>query len=271
MSLPSDNARQLANIQRKGVVAAVDVSSKPPLVRVEIDEGVISDWMPFSQPFIGETRILCAPKVGTVGWLQSEAGENEINIFTPCFLDDSNSPDFTDDDFMIIFKNGDSIKHDASEGDLTINITGKLKINAKNIDITAEELTKFTSKTFQSDSDDATTFKAGGQATFESSTIAVLKSPQNFSDAPITYLAGGLSQGTPPPAQTSRMARMIDYSIKLLGKMFVQDVDAKGYIKAENDITSDTNMIINTLEGKIKLKEHTHPVDGDATGEPKKS
>lgn len=278
--------RQLQHMIIDGKVSAVDHATWQCKVKSDQLE---TDWMPMPTQRAGKAHIWSPLEVGEqVTFACLNGDPNHARIVASFFTDSLPPKDAKEGYFHINFENGDFLTHD-DEGNFTLETTKTFKVKAKDIEMIAEESYKIKTKAFELIADETAVIdassdidiksgakisaKAHAQATFESSTIAVLKSPQNFSDAPITYLAGGLSQGTPPPAATSvasRMARAIDYSIRLLGTMFVQNIEAQGYIKAKNDITSDSNMIINTLDGKIKLKEHTHSVEGDVTGEPKR-
>ncbi|GAA5097338.1 phage baseplate assembly protein V [Wohlfahrtiimonas larvae] len=137
----SDLLRKLDNLIRVGTIAEVNLSSAPAMVRVEVDEGVKSDWMPFSQAFIGQTMIWCAPKIGMSGLVVSEGGENRVNRFFPCFNDSSNAPALGEDDFKIFLKNGDSIHHNSDSGILTINSASQVIVNSKKADVNAAKIT----------------------------------------------------------------------------------------------------------------------------------
>jgi len=137
----SDLLRKIDNLIRVGTIVEVNLSSLPAMVRVEVDEGVKSDWMPFSQSFIGQTMIWCAPKVGTSGLVVSEGGENRVNRFFPCFNDASNAPSLGDDDFKIFLKNGDSIHHNSGSGTLTINSANNVIVNSETADVNAPNIT----------------------------------------------------------------------------------------------------------------------------------
>lgn len=137
----SDVLRKTDNLIRVGTIVDVDLSSAPAMVRVEVDEGVRSDWMPFSQSFVGETMIWCAPKIGTSGLVVSEGGENRVNRFFPCFNDESNAPGLSSNDFKIFLKNGDSIHHDSGSGTLTINSSNQVVVNSETADVNAPNIT----------------------------------------------------------------------------------------------------------------------------------
>lgn len=128
MKLPSDTPRQLANIVSICRVTKVDLSSSPAKVKVELENGIESDWIPFGNAFIGGTRIVAAPKVGVSGLLVSEGGELEVMRFIPCFLTESNDVMIGSDEFIILLNNGDSIHHKGAN--LTINVSGQSTINA---------------------------------------------------------------------------------------------------------------------------------------------
>lgn len=136
----SDLLRKIDNIKRIGIVAEVDNSAMPPMVRIEIDEGVLSDWMPYAMPFVGQTAFWCPAKIGVEGIVFSEGGENRICRFFPSFYNQSNAPaGLTDDDFMIFYKNGDTINHNSASNSLTINITDKTIVNANKTEVNAKE------------------------------------------------------------------------------------------------------------------------------------
>lgn len=138
----SDLLRKIDNIKRIGVVAEINNSAMPPMVRVEVDEGVLSDWMPYAMPFVGQTSFWCPAKIGVEGIVFSEGGENRICRFFPAFYNQSNAPaGLTDDDFMIFYKNGDTIHHSSASNSLTINITDKTIVNANKTEVNAQEST----------------------------------------------------------------------------------------------------------------------------------
>lgn len=133
--------RKIDNLIRVGTIVEVNLSASPAMVRIEVDEGVKSDWMPFSQAFIGQTMIWCAPKIGMSGLVVSEGGENRVNRFFPCFNDSSNAPALGEDDFKIFLKNGDSIYHNSGSGILTINSASQVIVNSKKADVNAPKIT----------------------------------------------------------------------------------------------------------------------------------
>lgn len=137
--LPSDINRQIQNLVQVGKIVAIDLSTAPGLVRVEIDEGVHSDWMPYAFPFVGETWIWCAPAIGMKGTIKSIGGEDDVCRFFPNFFDESNYPYLTEADFKIHLKNGDFIHHNADSGTLTINSTTAVTVNTKKAEVNADQ------------------------------------------------------------------------------------------------------------------------------------
>ena len=248
MTLPSDHDRQIANIVRFGEITDVDMSTKPPMVRVSIDNDVKSDWMPYAQACIGDFYIWSPPTVGTHGIMISENGDNEVCRFIPSFNNEGNTPALTGEDFEIHLKNGDVITHNSETGDMTINITGNLTMNAD------KDITLNSKQNIALNAEAQLIGFGQNYAIIESNSTAVLKSPQNFSDAPITYFAGGIGQGTPPPPTSTRLKRAIDYSINLIGKMFTKDIETEGGIHATDTIKSDRQVKARNVD----LEDHKH-------------
>ncbi len=139
--LPSDINRQIQNIVGTGKIIAIDLSVAPGLVRIEIDEGVPSDWMPYGMPFVGGTWIWCAPKIGVKGVVVSVGGEDEVCRFMPNLFDVSNYPYLSEADFKIHFNNGDEIHHNAESGALTINSSSMVTVNTQKAEVNAPEIT----------------------------------------------------------------------------------------------------------------------------------
>lgn len=135
----SDILRKTDNMLRIGKIKAVNLSSSPAMVRVAVDEGVLSDWMPYSQAFVGETMLWCAPKIGTSGLVVSEGGDNRVCRFFPTFYDGSNEPGLTENDFKIFLKNGDFIHHSSEAGILTINSQQQTIVNTENAEINSRK------------------------------------------------------------------------------------------------------------------------------------
>ncbi|GAA5097400.1 phage baseplate assembly protein V [Wohlfahrtiimonas larvae] len=139
--LPSDINRQIQNLVQVGKIVAIDLATAPGLVRVEIDEGVHSDWMPYAFPFVGNTWIWCAPAIGMKGTIKSIGGEDDVCRFFPNFFDESNYPYLTESDFKIHLKNGDFIHHNADSGTLTINSTAAVTVNTQKAEVNAPIIT----------------------------------------------------------------------------------------------------------------------------------
>lgn len=139
--LPSDFNRKIQNILAVAEVVAVDFTQKPRAVKVQVNEGVVSDWMPFSVAFVGEAQIWAPPKIGTTGLVISEGGENAVRRFFPCFNNEATDPGMGSDDFLILLKNGDKIHHDAGSGTLTINSTSSVTVNTQKAEVNAPIIT----------------------------------------------------------------------------------------------------------------------------------
>lgn len=139
--LPSDIHRKLQNMNPVGKIVAVDLTTAPGLVRVEIDQGVYSDWMPCAMPFIGGTWIWCAPKIGVSGTVMMEGGEDDVCRFAPNYFDESNYPYLSEADFKIHFDNGDEIHHNTESGTLTLNSSANVIVNTQIAEVHAPTIT----------------------------------------------------------------------------------------------------------------------------------
>lgn len=71
----ADQANRIANLIRFGLVADVDLAASPAHVRVEIEEGWLSDWLPVFQLAAGRFMTWSAPVVGEQVILLSPSGE----------------------------------------------------------------------------------------------------------------------------------------------------------------------------------------------------
>ncbi|MFC5372889.1 phage baseplate assembly protein V [Brevundimonas faecalis] len=71
----ADQANRLANLIRFGLVAEVKMDGSLSRVRVEIEEGWLSDWLPVFQVAAGRVLTWCAPQVGEQVVVLSPSGE----------------------------------------------------------------------------------------------------------------------------------------------------------------------------------------------------
>lgn len=275
--LPSDYNRQIANIVRFGEISDVDMSTKPPMVRVVVDKDVKSDWMPYAQACIGDFYIWSPPTVGTHGILVSEGGENEVCRFIPSFNNEGNTPALTGDDFEIHLKNGDVITHNSETGDMTIQVTGNLTINAQkdvivnatqnislnaeeNIEINAKDCISLNAKTIQSNAE----------------TKQIHTAPDITLDTPMLTITGSISQGGGVSGRSAKSLQPATFA------NFSSPMHINNTLTTTNTITTSSSI---TASGKIysasavaarevdlETHQHTEVQKGGAlSGKPEKA
>lgn len=134
--LPTDQLRKINEVIKTAEVAKIRTINGFIEVQCEFEEGVLTPWMPYCQPFVGGTSIFCYPRVGQGGIIMSEGGENNLNRFLPVLDTSQQFAGLGEFDFKILFENGDFIHHNS--GNLTINSAAKVIVNTQDATVNAD-------------------------------------------------------------------------------------------------------------------------------------
>lgn len=187
--------RRLANIIRLGVVAAIDLTSVPPTVKVDIGtdtEPHWTDWLPYMARRAGQTKNWSPPDLNEQVVILSPGGELsqglvlQGGIFQDAFLANGGSQALD----RTTYPDGSVVEYDSAAHKLTVSVgTGQVVVNCSQATVNADADVKLNCAT----------------ATVTASAGIVLDTPSTVCkgalvvQGPLTYTAG--MSGSSAPGQ----------------------------------------------------------------------
>lgn len=235
-----DLKRQVANLLRVGIIAAVDHARTPPLVRVKLTDSATTDWRPYFELRAGDTGSWNPPTVGECVMLLSPNGLTEGG-FALAGVPTTSHPTPSSDRNKTVTKYPDGAvfeyDHDTHAlkitlpegGTADVDVPDSIKVTCKTADVTASE-----------------------SATVHSEHITL--------DAPMTTVTGMLTV----MGLLTFMQGMMGFGTGVGPGSKVQiDVDVE-FINGHGIATDGGDVVA----GPVSLRHHLHWDDEDQTGEP---
>lgn len=131
--------RQLANMIRVGVIAALDEENARVKVKMA---GLSTDWLPWGTVRAGTTRTVSMPSEGEQVLVFSPYGDTAQAVVGPSIFQESHpSPSVSKDIEKTIFPDGSFVEYDSASNTLTVTVAanGNVIINCQSATVNAAE------------------------------------------------------------------------------------------------------------------------------------
>ena len=121
-----------------GIVSAVDEAGHNLRVKLPALENMETDWLPMLTPAAGGNQFYCLPDEGEqVVCILDAQGESGV-VLGATYNAVDKPPASSKDKWVRRFKNGTTIEHDRTSGNVLVKTSGKVTIDAPDTDITGE-------------------------------------------------------------------------------------------------------------------------------------
>lgn len=136
----ADLERRLSNIIRFGHVSETDLAESPPQVRVELDDGAPTDWLPWVTTRAGRTKHWSPPDIGESVVILSPSGElAQGRVLPGCFYDAFLANGADQDLDRVTYPDGSVIEYDSAAHHLTVTVgAGHVTVNCADCTVNAE-------------------------------------------------------------------------------------------------------------------------------------
>jgi phage baseplate assembly protein V len=131
--------RRLANIVRIGTIAQLDEVNAQ--VKVKIDDGLTTAWLPWVTARAGNTRTWSAPRVGEQVVLMAPSGELDQGVVLPSIYQDSyGAPASSKDQETTVYPDGTTVDYNSATNTFTMTVAGAARVivNCKEATVNAE-------------------------------------------------------------------------------------------------------------------------------------